>query len=185
MRTFIPQDRVPFIADNQTVQSSFCRSAQIAFQLRDINILIAICNIHPVVIVKQQGTVMIKTFHIALFPGTFYAVCRVQVCSVGVIGNKTDIVNAFVTAQRSRPHTLSVDIFLPLKPLSGSTIQPVINICHMLPVTQIIRAQNLTPRHKMHGSAHHIISIVYADHIRIRIIQPGDRINMIIFHVPV
>ena len=79
--------------------------------------------------------------------------------------------------QRCRPHALAIDVLLSLQGLPRCAVQLVIHIGEMLPVSQVIRTQYLASRHKVHGSAHHIIGISHPDCIGVRIIQPCDRID--------
>ncbi len=48
---------------------------------------------------------------------------------------------------------------------------------------QIVGTQDLTPGHEMHGCGDHIVYIIHADHIRIRIIQSYDRIDLFLFQL--
>ena len=119
---------------------------------------------------------MIKAFYQLLFPWTIYFFRSIQISLTGIICHKADTKSAFMIAQRSCPHALSVNILTAFQLLRIRMIQRLIDISHMLPVHQIKRLQNLTARHKVHGCGYHIIGVFYADHVRIWIIQSCYRI---------
>ncbi len=125
---------------------------------------------------------MIESFYVVLFPGAPDILCLVQVGLSRIIGHKADVKNTLMKPQTSRPHALTVYVFLSGQRLPRRAVQPVINIGHMLPMCQVIGPQDLAPRHKMHGGAHHIIGIPHPDHIRVRIVQPGNRISHLRLH---
>ena len=120
---------------------------------------------------------MEKSFYIVLLPGSLRLRGCVEIGLVGVICHKAHIISAIVISQRCRPHALAVYILLTFQSLSGSTVQLIIHIGEMLPVSQVVRTENLASRHKVHCSTHHVIGISHPYGIGIRIIQPCDRID--------
>ncbi len=183
MGPFITQTGMSLVADRQSVQSSFRRAAQITFQFRNIDVFISVGNIHPVVLIKQQRAIMEESLHIPFLPGPLYAVRRIQVGFMGVIGHKAYVESTLMITDGCGPHALAINILFPFQPLAGRTVQPVIYISRMFPVPKIIGTENFTSWHKMHGGTHHIISVFYTNHIRIRIVQPGDGIDFKSSHI--
>ena len=114
---------------------------------------------------------MIKAFYDAFFPWSFDIISSIKVCFSGIIRHKANIIHPFMVSERCGPHAFSIAVFLTNKPLFLCAVQSFIHIAQMFPVNEVIRPQNLTPRHKVHCSAYHVIRIIYPDDIWIRIIQ--------------
>lgn len=114
---------------------------------------------------------MIKAFYDAFFPWSFDIISSIKVCFSGIIRHKANIIHPFMVSERCGPHAFSIAVFLTNKPLFLCAVQSFIHIAQMFPVNEVILPQNLTPRHKVHCSAYHVIRIIYPDDIWIRIIQ--------------
>ena len=114
---------------------------------------------------------MIKAFYDAFFPWSFDIISSIKVCFSGIIRHKANIIHPFMVSERCGPHAFSIAVFLTNNPLLLCAVQSFIHIAQMFPVNEVIRPQNLTPRHKVHCSAYHVIRIIYPDDIWIRIIQ--------------
>ena len=177
MSSLIAKVRVALVADCQSVQSSLLRPAQITFQFRNVHILVPVGNVHSVVIVEKQGAVMIEALHIMLLPRSFHRLRCVEVGLVRIVCHKADIEFPLVIPQGRRPHALSVDALIPLKPLRRSTVEHIIHIGRVLPVTQVIGAQDFAAGHKMHRGADHIIGVFDSDDIHVRVVKACDGID--------
>ena len=60
-----------FVLDNNSVDTAFFRTAQIRIQFLQTNVFVSRCYVDSVIIIKQNGTVMIKALDITLFPRSF------------------------------------------------------------------------------------------------------------------
>ena len=125
---------------------------------------------------------MVEAVNVALLPGSLHILCGVQVGLVGIVCHKDHIEHSVVVTKAGSPHTLSVNVLLPLQALCRGGIQLIVHISCMLPVNQVVGAQNLAARHEMHAGAYHVIGILHTDDIRIRIIHGGNRVYILILH---
>ena len=71
MSTFITKAGMSFVLDNNSVDTAFFRTAQIRIQFLQTNVFVSRCYVDSVIIIKQNGTVMIKALDITLFPRSF------------------------------------------------------------------------------------------------------------------
>ena len=171
MRSFVAKIGIVAVSDDDLIDPAFLRSAQIRLQFRQMHFPVAIDDIHPAVIVEQNGIVVIKALDLVLLPRPLDPLRLIQIGLVCIIRHKNDVKRSVVIPQTRCPHPLSVDIFFPFQTLRRRGIQPFVHIGRMLPVHQIVRAQDLTSRHKIHRCAYHVVDLTHTDHIHIRIIR--------------
>ena len=96
MRSLIAQiGIVPVFYDNP-VKSALLRPAEVRRKLRQMHLPVAIDNIHPAVIVKEQGIVMVEALDLALLPRSLNILCPVQIGLMGVIGHKDHIIHSLM-----------------------------------------------------------------------------------------
>ena len=184
MGSLISKPHIIRILHHQLVKAALLRCRQLFIQFNDVYLAVAIGKV-GFSIIKQKGTVVIKALHLVSFPGTFQISGTEQIGLSRIIGHKHDIEHSLVIAERCRPHSLSISILSLLQTFCLRKLQSLIDIGINLPVHQIIRTKNHTPRHKMHGGTHHIIGIIHPNHIRVGIIRRNQWIypSFLFFHL--
>ena len=173
MRALISKHGVVLIADDQTMNTAFLRSGKVCLKLCQIDVSVTIYDINSVIIVKQNGAVMIETFDIVFLPRSVNGRSCIQIGLLCIVSHKCYIESSLVITDTCGPHSFSVNALAIHKFLSGSAVQSIVHVCCMFPMLQVVGFQNLTTGHKVHGGTYHVISILYTDHIRIRIIHTG------------
>ena len=134
---------------------------------------VSVDYVYAPVVVKQDRIVVIEASYLALFPWAVYILRAVEISLVSIICDKAYVEESFMISEARGPHALSVDIGAVLHPLGRCTVKSVIYVRGMLPVCQIVGAQDLAARHEVHGGADHVVSIADPYHIRVGIIRSG------------
>ena len=174
---FIPEEIPRGIPDDDPVQTALLRAAEVFAQLRQADIPVAVHDIHPAVLIEQQGGIVVDSPDILLFPGTFDAVRREEEGFRPLMGDEDRIEPAVVVPQGSRPHAVAVGGLLPFQDFPGRMLQGFIQVCADFPADEVMGSEDHSTGEEMHGRTDHVIRIADPDDIRIRVIHSREGIE--------
>ena len=66
---------------------------------------------------------------------------------------------------------MGIDVFSVYEMVCIVVFQRIKNMCYEFPVHEVVRAEQISARHEIHGRCNHVVGIFYADNINIRKIR--------------
>ena len=175
--TFIPQRAARRVPENDPVDAARLRTGNVLLQLCQADIPVAVDDIDPPVVIKEQGRIVINSINILLCPGALDVFRREKKGLRPLVGDEDDIKPAGAVPERSGPHAVAVGRLFPLQRFARGMLQRFVEIGADLPADQVVGPEDDGAGEKVHGGADHVVCVSDADDVRIRIVHPGQGIE--------